>query len=401
LAGNLVVVTNAEPTAHVSTGGYLKSVFELDEPPAIGLWHNRYVPTATTEFDPRDVVGNYNRNVPDELRISEASARCIDNLSFVPQDSSLDLLRGNPSILINVYRRMLDMVELIQEQRLTNLLHELDLSGRSFDLMRYYLLHNRAIDDVEEYTGGLGDYLGSLLNHEEGKSPLSDPDALKAVSEALQSIKSDTLRDFLLSLELLLEEAIERQEESRRPFAAGTPVQTNKLLDRRITRLLVFMNRASEELGGFLRNSAGVLMVYFSLYKLLQSRTIVKLIADFVPKRRNARGNRVRDRHAQIRNLVEGDREYRSRFFALVRTLYPIFNKQVATMVQTFDLRGLLLTKASGEVNREAYLKLLVSFLHDTINCGLSVIVGFSYRPASTAFQQGADKLLERIDRAS
>ena len=47
-AANLVVVTNAEPTAHVSTGGYLRNVFDLKCDPRISLWHNRYSPTAVS-----------------------------------------------------------------------------------------------------------------------------------------------------------------------------------------------------------------------------------------------------------------------------------------------------------------------------------------------------------------
>jgi len=399
---NLVVVTNAEPTAHVSTGGYLRSVLELETPPAIGLWHNRYAALADADFDPRDVIGNYNRNVPDELRISDDAASHIEDLGFVPRDPALDLLQANPSILINVYRRMLDMVEVIQEQRLTNLLSELQLAGHSLELVRYYLAANPSLSDVDSYLDGLLGYMDRITADEARPSRAAAGSRMmrRAFRGVLDVIRRDRLREFLVGLAKMLDEAIARQEEARRPFAAGTPVPSSRAIDRRLSRLLMYLNLSASELGDVLRGSAGVLLVYFSLYKLLQSRSIVRVISEFIPKKASTRGTRVRNRREQIRSLVENSQSYRKRFFALVRALYPVYNRQVAAIVRTFDLQGLVLRNEKGQVRREAYLKLLVSFLHDSLNCGLSVIVGFSHRPASRAFAQGADRLLARIESA-
>ncbi len=401
-AANLVVVTNAEPTAHVSTGGYLRSVLELDTPPAIGLWHNRYMPLADAVFDGRDVVGNYNRNVPEELRIPREAAARIQDLGFVPRDPALDLLQTNPSILINVHRRMLDMVEVIQEQRLTNLLSELQLKGHSLELVRHYLVANPSLANLDTYLDGLLAYIGRITA-EKGRAsrvPGGSRAMRRALKGVLEVIRQDRLREFLVGLAALLQQEIARHEEARRPFAAGTPVPVNRVIDKRVSRLLMYLNLSAADLGDMLRGSAGVLMVYFALYKLLQSRSISRLISDFIPKKASSRGTRVRNRREQIRALVENSQSYRKRFFALVKALYPVYNRQVASIVKTFDLQRLVLRNEKGEVKRDAYLKLLVSFLHDSLNCGLSVIVGFSHRPASRAFAQGADRLLARIESA-
>jgi cellulose biosynthesis protein BcsQ len=400
--GNLVVVTNAEPTAHVSTGGYVRSVLELDRPPAIGLWHNRYAATADAEFDSRDVIGNYNRNVPDELRIPADAAGRIEDLGFVPRDPALDLLQTNPSMLINVYRRMLDIVEVIQQQRLTNLLSELQLSGRSLDLVRHYLSANPKIGDVDPYLDGLLGYM-DRITADEGKPSRAQAGSRlmrRALKGVLDVVRRDKLREFLIGLARMLQEAISRQEEARRPFAAGTPVPASRAIDKAVSRLLMYLNLSSADLGDVLRGSAGVLLVYFALYKLLQSRSIIRVISEFIPKKASTRGTRVRNRREQIRSIVENSQAYRRRFFALVKALYPVYNRQVAAIVKTFDLQKLVLRNEKGDVRREAYLKLLVSFLHDSLNCGLSVIVGFSHRPASRAFAQGADRLLARVEVA-
>ena len=262
------------------------------------------------------------------------------------------------------------------------------------------MLRNGNIEDSGAYMDDMSGYLDLLSGGDARVNPLRSAPARKAFAQILDVIRTDKLREFLMGLAKLLEREIARQEESRRPFAAGTRVTPNKLIDKQLTRLLVFMSRTAEQGGDFLRHTAGVLVVYFALYKLMQSPTIVRLIADFLPKKRNARGNRVRDRREQIRSLILRDDAYRRQYLQLVRTLYPVYNRQITTIVKTFDLQNLMLRNEKAQVNREAYVKLLNSFLHDTVHSGLSVIVGFSHRPASVAFEQGADRLLAKMEPA-
>ena len=107
----LVVVTNAEPTAHVSAGGYIREVLRWHGELKIFLWHNKYSADLDRNFVPDDVIGNYNRNVGRELRIPEDERARIENLAYIPQDPSLDLLQSNPSIVLNVLRNMVDILE--------------------------------------------------------------------------------------------------------------------------------------------------------------------------------------------------------------------------------------------------------------------------------------------------
>jgi hypothetical protein len=129
------------------------------------------------------------------------------------------------------------------------------------------------------------------------------------------------------------------------------------------------------------------------LYKLFRSETVVRLVNALVPRRSNSRGQRVRDRRRQIRSLIEKDPADRARYLKLVRLLAPVVLRQVSTVVRAFRLERLQLRDSAGRLLRDAYLKLLTSFLHDTAYGGLSVVVGFPYRNSAAAFRRGAEKL--------
>ena len=91
--GALLLVTNAEPTAHVSAGGYLRSVFEIRPKMPVLVWHNRYRPAGESGFDPRAVAHNYNRYVDAELQITKVERSLLRDVAFVPPDPALDLLQ--------------------------------------------------------------------------------------------------------------------------------------------------------------------------------------------------------------------------------------------------------------------------------------------------------------------
>jgi hypothetical protein len=67
-------------------------------------------------------------------------------------------------------------------------------------------------------------------------------------------------------------------------------------------------------------------------------------------------------------------------------------SKQIANIVKTFELSGLLFRDEKATVIRSAYVKLLTNFIHDTLYSGLSVVVGFPFRSAASAFQEGAER---------
>ncbi len=396
----LLVVTASEPTAHVSAGGYIKNVLEINSGVGLNLWHNRHLEKASPDFNPRDVIGNYNRNVSKKERISPRYSKSIRDLAFIPHDPSLDLLQGNPSLLINIERSMVDVLEMIQAERISSLLGERGLSDRSLELMRYYILRNRNLRRIDEYLRLLESYLALFLDRQTGKSArgVFTDQQRKGLLSILQSIKQDRLRAFVVSLIELLEKSVAKREESKRPFYVGEKFTANRAVDRKVSRLLVYMNHTIGSKNSFLRNVSGVLVFYFCLYKLFQSETVGKLIADFIPKRRNSRGVLVRDKFLQIRNLVENNREYRQKYIGLIKTLFPILCRQILVMVETFELSKLFFKNDDTTLNREAYLKLFNNFMHEAVNSGLGVVVGFNYRPASIAFQRAANRLLREMN---
>lgn len=398
----LLIVTASEPTAHVSAGGYIKNVLETKSDVRLGLWHNRHLMKVGPDFNPRDVVGNYNRNVSKQERISPRLSRTIKDLAFIPHDASLDLLRGNPSLLINIERSMVDVLEMIQAERISSLLQEYGFSTRSLELMRFYIVRNRDLRKIDVYLRELESYLASfLVNTRRGQrtgTAVFTGQQRKTLRSVLQSIKEDRVRVFVVSLIVLLEKSIAKREESKSPFYVGERFTANRAVDRKLSRLLVYMNHTVRSKDTFLRNVSGVLVFYFSLYKLFQSETVGRLIADFIPKRRNSRGVLVRDKFLQIRNLVENNREYRQKYIGLIKTLFPILCRQILVMVETFELTRILFKNDDSTLSREAYLKLFNNFMHEAVNSGLGVAVGFNYRPASIAFQKAANRLLREMN---
>jgi flagellar biosynthesis protein FlhG len=159
--------------------------------------------------------------------------------------------------------------------------------------------------------------------------------------------------------------------------------------------LLVYLNHTLEESERFQRNLAGVLVFYFTLYKLLQTKTVVRLIADFIPKRRNSRGRLERNKFLQIKNIVESGKSYRMEYLRMMKALFPVLHKQVVDVIKTFELSRLHFEGKDGKPNREAYLKLFNNYMHEALNSGLGVVVGFKYRPASRAFQEAANRILK------
>jgi hypothetical protein len=321
----------------------------------------------------------------------------------------LNLLRGSPGSDENVIRFLLDTLMFIHEERIATLAAS-TISNRSFELVRQFLSHHKTIGNIDEYLDEIGRYLRILLELQLRAWPAGTAGPAAAVSTAevftpaersgfrsfLQKLNSDPLRQRIIRTMDLLESKLHRLEERKNPFAAATAVVPDKAVDRELSALLVAINRISSR-NPLMAKQGGLLLFYFSLYKLFQSRTVTELIRSLVPSKTNRKGSTVRDRHRQIRNLVEGNPEYKSRYLKLLKTLHPIVSKQIANIVKTFELSGLLFRDEKGTIIRSAYVKLLTNFIHDTLYSGLSVVVGFPFRSAAGAFQEGAERALQTL----
>jgi hypothetical protein len=143
-----------------------------------------------------------------------------------------------------------------------------------------------------------------------------------------------------------------------------------------------------------MRSQGVLLLFYFSLHKLFESKTLTSVINGLIPRKTNRPGRRVRDRFRQIRNLVENDPVYRARYLKAMRALHVIATRQLVAVAKALELPDLVLRDRESRIDARAYIKLLAAFLHETLYSGLSVIVGFDYRSATAAFQNGAERLL-------
>jgi MinD-like ATPase involved in chromosome partitioning or flagellar assembly len=409
--GMVLLVTNPEPTAHAAAGAYIKRAFDVYQDLTINVWHNRFAPNTRSHFNPKDIVGNYNRNVAKELQINKRASARLSDFASVPEDPALNLLRGSPGADENVLRFLLDTLMFIHEERITTLAAS-TISNRSFELIRQFLSHHKTIGNIDEYLDEIGGYLRILLEVQlrAAQAGAADPAAAIGTAEVftpeqkrgfrkfLQKLNSDPLRQRITRTMDLLEDKLDRLEERKNPFAAGTAVVPDKAVDRELSALLVAINRISVR-NPLIANQGGLLLFYFSLYKLFQSQTVTELIRSLVPSKTNRKGSTLRDRHRQIKNLVEGDPEYKRRYLKLLKTLHPIVSKQIANIVKTFELSGLLFRDEKGTIIRSAYVKLLTNFIHDTLYSGLSVVVGFPFRSAAGAFQDGAERALQTLNQ--
>ncbi len=412
--GSLVLVTNSEPSAHVSAGGYLKAVLERKPGLPVFFWHNKYERNPGADFDPDDVIGNFNRNSAPGDRIVVKKAYRIEHLAHIPLDASLDLLQTDPSATLNIQRNLIDTIEFIKEERLREFAMASGVPQKTFDLIKYFLIHRPENDSNTKFIEELGDYVGNIVRYRMGKEVAHKrtgkeiprgkniflPEHIEALDKLFAKMNADPLRKRILRVLGLMEDSVREQEKTRRRFFVGNTTPPNKMIDVELSRLLVSLNNSSSYLPKNVRHSSGLLLFYFSLYKLFRSPTLLTLLAKFTPVRKTAKGFVVRDKFRQIKNLIEKDALYAKRYFKLIKLLFPVVNKQILTIVKTFNLANICFRNSDKTLNKEAYAKLFSHFIHDCVNSGLGIITGFKYRPASVAFRESADRLLGKISQS-
>ena len=400
----LILVTNPEPTAHASAGAYIKKVLARQPERVINIWHNRYSRETALDFNPRDVVGNYNKNVIAEEKLTVESSAKVRDFAFIPEDPSMNLLRGNPNISANILYNLLSTLEALQEERLRSEPLTMSVSPKTAELVKYYISRNKNIENIDTYIQELGSYLKNLaVIAGEGRlladieiTEIFSHEQSKNLKAYVARVQKDLLRQSIIRLLTLVEEKKQQAENSNRIFSAGAPSFSDKILDREISSLLIDISRLPS-LNPTLKNLGSVLLFYFALYKLFQSETVVGLISGFIPQRDNSRGTKIRDRKRQISILVEKDRRYQQQYYRLIKMLYSVINKQLTTITRAFQLQNLIFRNEKNQLMSKAYLTLLTNFIHGTIYGGLSIIIGFDYRPASIAFQRGAERLLKLL----
>jgi cellulose biosynthesis protein BcsQ len=387
--GALLVVTNPEPTSHVSAGGYIRVTQGVRPDLPILLWHNRHREIGVRGFHPTDVVGNYNRHVDDELKIPAWGQRAIRHIATIPLDPSLDLLQQTLSVEAHVLGKLLDAILMLNKAIVADVQSDRLVPDELIDELKFYIGRHPGLSDREELIEGATGYLESVSQTRAGRR------LRRGIASFVSRHFDHPLTDRVNVAYRFVASATEQVVDQQRFFVV-------KGSDRRMIRQAIhavrLLIRAIEHHAHsrFLVNLGGVLVCYLALLMICGSATVRKLILQLIP-RRTQNGATVRDRRTQIRNLVERNETYHRRYFALVKKLYPVLIRQVDRLVESEHWERLLLRDAQGGANRNAYLKLLTYLLHDTLHAGLGVYVGFRYNTAGRAIEEGARILFRAI----
>jgi len=406
LADKIVIVTNPQPAAHIAAVTYLRYAREYTDSSKFFLWHNRYKTFHASHFNPTDLIGNYNRNMPVEEQVDPTHFQ-LSHCAYIPEDPSLDLLRGEPAVTLQLVRNLQSTIEAIYDMLLQSIPLKLAVSPYLTQLLHSFIRSLPANFDPETALKNFGTNLHSILKQQfsetgeeiEQSSQLFTPQQKHDLLQYLSDCQSNRTRRQLIKALALLE-AKESVEEDKAGSFAATQSQAKDpghSLDREISALLMFLE---EEIRTFpaLKNMSALLLFYFSMYKLFQSDKIVDTLTRFVPKKRDRQGQLVRDRYAQLSSIINHTDTYRKKYLALIKRLFPLVIRQIQVVSTTFELQNLLLqtqgSNGDDPLARDVYARLTSNFVHEAVNSGLGVLVSFQHRPASAAFQRAARSLL-------
>ena len=403
--GKIIIVTNDEPTSHTASGHYIKQAHNSGNTLEYLLWHNKYAGITVSGFDPGDLPGNYNKNVSEEDSFDFSMINMRD-AAFIPHDPAMDLLQSTPSFTVNILAQMSERLDFLIEQRIDELSYSISLPRKSGSLIRHYLHMNPYIKEKETTFRRLSEYIFTIMNTRalskaenfsksvfEGGLEVFSASEKKKIDSLIESVRDDSLMTKLVKASAQLKIAVDEQNNSGRMFFTGTGSVSLKAVDRRVSDLLQDFHSERNNHNPYMKSTAGLLLFDFSLYKLLSSKTVTNLILDFIPTKQNGRGEQVRDKHTQIMQLIKEETSYKKEYLRLIDVLFPVVLKQIAAVVDTFNIAGLLFNNAEG-VQKDVYLKLLSTFLHNSVNSGLGIVVGFPFRPASSAFEKSAEALI-------
>ena len=399
-SGRLVLIANPEPTSHVAAGVFLKKIIEEYGKAKVSIWHNRYANKSGEGFNSKEVIANYNKNMPEEDSINSNDIE-LENIAFVPEDPALDMLQGEPSPHYQIYRNLLNNLDLIADDLISGYREDLPFSDKTAGLIEYFVSNNRrsgenaaVLKSLEEYFRNLyfGDYF-LLQSKNVSNLNIFTQEESKIILKYIAQIKGSPIIKQINKTATILNKKIEQIENEAKPFGTIIPAEADSVLDREIGELLVLLSKDDK----IPKNNASVLLFFFAVFKLLQSKTLVGLILDFIPKKTDKNNEKIRDRAAQIRQLIENNPLERKKYIKLIQTLFPVVAKQINLIVNTFGIDNLALCENTKQLNKAAYAKLLNNFIHNTIYSGLSIVFGFEYRSAAREFMAAADKLLDQV----
>lgn len=396
LSKHLVLVTNPEPVSHVAAGAYLKEARKKATMENVYIWHNKYKGYSEINFDPTDIIGNYNKNMPPEEHIKKEDFN-ITNIAFIPEDRSMDLLQGDPAILVQLLRNISNILDMVHGDLIQNIPCKADVSNRMMNLIKFYFKEHPIIPNSEEALGNLAAYIAILsgISVKESKSKdyqLFTDNQKNELLQFIDAVQSNTLRHQLMKAGRLIKQKIASLESESSLFSVPMAHDPGSTLDKELSIVLIKIQQLHI---ASLYNSGGLLLFYFSLYKLFQSDKLLNILLKFIP--RKDKNSNERDRYTQIKNLLRIDSTYQKSYIRLIKTFLPLISRQVATAAKTFELKNLVFRGSDGYIMKSVYLKLTSAFIHEAVNGGLGIIINFDYRPASAMFTKSAEELLLKI----
>lgn len=355
---HLVVVVVPQPTSHVSAGGFVKAALEINPAIQIHMWFNKDEKIETTAFHHRQVFKNYNRYVSDDLKLPENFAPPV--LGEIPYENSLDLLQSQFNLEGAVMAKLCESLDVLQRWSVERKALGM-LPSRLVQFIGNHpeILDMRHIDD---------EYLEDLKpgQREKLKSILENPARARLCST-------------LVRCRAAFAKMYEKGQRIVIPYAD------------------IYKNLQNSFADAFSRNTAGLILVYASFLRLVEQSAVRKRILEFVPRKQNAKGDLIRDRHSQIRSLVEKNENLHRGFFNLVKLLFPLFIKQIQSVGKKLQIEHCYFSHEGGNINRNAYLSLLGQVLHDMLHSGLGVFIGFRFNRSSKSLENAAGRLASLI----
>ena len=296
---NLVVVTNPEPTSHVSAGGYIRAALDIHPHLTIHLWHNRYRVDPSGTFNTRAVAENYNRFVEGELCIGPEESGFVD-AAFVPEDPSLNLLRGSLPVVLPVLYRLDGALDNLNERIVMTAPFDGGMDKVTAKLVRYHVARKRAAG--RDASSEAVDYINAFLS---GGRQL-DRAARESIERFCASVLRDEARTAAVRAMGAFESAAEEILERDRLFSTRFEGIKRGKPDAAAASFMKIFVRSKHYRDRYLRYSAGLVLYYYALYRLLQSKPVSDLFMKLVPVR-NEGGSVIRDRRRQIGFLLEKD----------------------------------------------------------------------------------------------
>ncbi len=403
---HLVIVTNAEPTSHVSAGGFIKAAREINHELKLYLWHNKFETAVNPEFNPRTLWANYNRFVPEDLQLEEEVKVLLKDIAFVPHDASLNLLLAEAEYHNQLLGKFLEVLSLLEEQTVAEIPEQSEVPKPLRIVLRHFIIHQRGELQYESVLA----YFRAVLDKPDFRFPLDQEIYVKKYLQvqaahpvrqriALARSAVITLLDHITSDGSLFAPRMKHQDAELLRLRSHSANEVRRLVDfmayhyRQKDKRLPWPPQAST----MIKNLSGLLMYYFALYRLSEHPAVQGLLSNFVPHRKTADGKRWRNRYQQISFIIQHNEGYHQRYFALIKRLFPVMQKQLLGLVKSRNWQSLIFVDASGVPNHNAYLKLLTKTVHDMVNGGLGIHVGIKHNAAAMAIQDGGLKLVKEV----